>query len=182
MDHLGNQSSPAALVRSTETTTSVSIKELMEPQVILPMLVKVKEIRSGISSPTPFIVSGKQMLQPVLNLFRDVAQMHIIARARRALDLERIAVEHVKPEQGLDQQEIDTEPDWAPPVAVPPKESTVRVARYVAHREHLAIDFHGVRVFFVVLGHRPDAVIGKELGFVKHPLENFDQSVFANEG
>jgi len=96
MDDLRNETSPAALVGSTETATGIAVEELVEPEVVFPVLVKVKEIGTPIDGTTALVVAGKEMLHPVLKLLGDLAQMHVITGACGTLDLERVAIEHVK--------------------------------------------------------------------------------------
>lgn len=99
LDDLGDKTSPAALVGSTKTAAGIAVKELVEPEVVLPMLVKVEEIGVRIDGTTAFVVAGEEMLHAVLKLLGDLAQMHVITRACRTLDLEGITVEHVEAKQ-----------------------------------------------------------------------------------
>lgn len=118
MDDLCNQACPATLVRGTETTAGITVEELVEPEVILPVLVKVEQVRLGIDGATALVVAGKEMLHPVLEFLGNMAQVHVVARTGGTLDLERVAVEHVETEKRLDEQEVDAEPDRATPVTV----------------------------------------------------------------
>lgn len=159
MDDLCNEARPTALMGGTEAAACIAIEELVEPEVILPVLIEVEEIRLGIDGSTALVVAGEEMLHSVLEFLGDVAKVHVLARAGGTLDLERVAIEHVETEEGLDEQEVDAEPDRAAPVAVSTEERTVRLTGDVAHFECLAIDVHGVWVLFMVLGHGADAVL-----------------------
>lgn len=96
VNDLCNQTSPAALVGGTQAAAGIAVEELVEPEVILPVLVKVEEVRLGIDGAAALVVAGKEMLHSVLKLLGDMAQVHVIARAGGTLDLERVAVEHVE--------------------------------------------------------------------------------------
>lgn len=61
------------------------------------MFVKIEKIGLIMHRPPAFVIARKQMLQSVLDLFRDMSQMHVVTRARGTFDLERITVEHVEP-------------------------------------------------------------------------------------
>lgn len=117
----------------------------------------------------------------MLNLLGNVAEMHVVPRPCGTFHLERISIEHVEPQKGLNKQEVDTQPDGSAPVAVSSEQSTVGISWYIANSECLAIDVHGIWVLLMVLGHRPDTVLGQELGFVQHPLENLLQAILTHQ-
>lgn len=62
MDDLGNQASPAALVRCSKAPSGITVKEFVEPHVIFPVLIEVEKVRVVVYRSTSFIVTGKQML------------------------------------------------------------------------------------------------------------------------
>jgi len=97
--HLCDQSCPTGLMRSTEASSVVTVEELIEPDVITPVGVVVEHINSSIAGAAPVIVARKDMLEAVLELFRNLAEVHVIAGALGALNLERAAVEHVETQQ-----------------------------------------------------------------------------------
>ena len=181
MDHSRDQARPATLVRRTQTTTRVSIKELVKPEVIPPVGVEVKHIIPPVDTPPAIITPGKKMLQPVLDLLRNMSQMHVLARSHRTLDLQILPKEEIKPLQGLNQQEIDTQPDRPTPVAVTPKQTAVRVAGDVAYLEDLAVDLHRVGVFLMILRQRPDTMRTQKLILIEHPLQNLDQPLLIDQ-
>lgn len=151
VDHLGHQTRPAALVGGPEPTARVAVEELKEPQVVSPVRIKVERVVARVDRTTTFVVTHHEMLQTMLDLFRDVAQVHVLTRAGRALDLETGAVEHVEPEQRLDKQKVHRHPDGATPIGVSTKEAGIRVTRNVADTKLLTIDIHAVGVIFVIL-------------------------------
>lgn len=44
VDDLGDETCPSALVGRSQSTSGVSIEELVEPHVVLPVLVEIEEI------------------------------------------------------------------------------------------------------------------------------------------
>lgn len=154
----------------------------MEPEVVLPVIVEVEEIGAGVDGAAAFVVSREQMLQSVLDFLRHVPQMHVLARAGGTFDLQRVAVEHVEAQEGLDKQEVYAKPHGTAPVAVAAEKGAVRFTGYVADFEGLAVDIHGIGVFFVVFRHRPDAVLGKEFCLVQHTFQNLFEPLSADEG
>lgn len=180
MDHASNQPGPSTLMGGTKTSSSVAIKELMVPEVVLPMLIKVKAVVASIYATSAIILSGKQVLQPVLDLFRNLAEMHIITAASRAFHLKFMAVEEEESLQRFNEEKVDTKPDWASPVAVSTKQTTVGIPRNIANLERLAVHIHGEGIFLVELGQRSDSVVAEEFVLVKHALENLFEPVLAN--
>lgn len=181
MNDLCNQPGPTTLVRCAETTARVAVEELVEPQVILPVLIEIEQIGMAVDSPAPFVISCKQMLHSVLEFLGDMTQVHVITRTGWTLDLERVAVEHVETEERLDQQEVHTEPNRPTPIAITAEKSAVRIPGYVAHLESLAIHVHRIRVFLVKLGHGTHTVLCQELGLVEHPLQDLLQPFLAHK-
>jgi len=111
MDHFCDETCPASLVGCAEPTACVPVKELVEPQVTRPVLVVVEFVVPIIAGTTAVVAFGEDMLEAMLKLFCNVPQMHILARACRTLDLQRITIVNVEPEEGFNEEEIDAKPD-----------------------------------------------------------------------
>jgi hypothetical protein len=152
MNQSSNETGPSSLVSSTETPTGVAVKELVEPKVVFPVLIIVEAIISCVDAAPSVVIAGKEMLQSMLEFFRDLTQMHFDATASRAFNLEIGSVEEIESLERLNQQKVDAEPDRSSPVAVAAKQSSVRVSRNVANFELLTLDFHGVGILFVEFG------------------------------
>lgn len=152
MNQPSNKTGPSGLMSSTETPSCVAVKELVEPKVVFPVLIVIKAIISSVDAASSVVISGKEMLQSVLDFFRDLAQMHLDATASGAFNLEIRPIEEVETLERLNQQKVDAEPDGPSPVAVAAKKSSVRVSGNVANFELLTLDFHGVGMLFVVFG------------------------------
>src|SRR5687767_11043943 len=129
VNHAGNEPRPATLVRGAQAAARVAVKELVEPEVVLPVLIIVEQVVAAVAAPAPIRVARKHVLQAVLDLLRYLAQVHVVAAASRALHLELGPVKEVEPLERLDEQKVDAQPDGASPVAVAAKETAVRVAR-----------------------------------------------------
>lgn len=152
MNHSGDESGPSTLVSGTKSTASISVKELMEPHVVLPMLVEIETVITVVDTSSSIVSSSEKMLKAMLDLLRDLAQVHIVTTSSGTLDLELGSVEEEETLQRLDQQEVDTEPDRSSPVAVATKEASVRVTRDIPNTEILTIDFHGEWILLVIFG------------------------------
>ncbi|KAG9796365.1 Six-hairpin glycosidase, partial [Aureobasidium melanogenum] len=79
-----SEAGPAALVRRTQAPSSVTVEELKEPQVVLPVRVKVQGIIAGVDSAATILVSSHQMLQAMLDFLCHMPQMHVFTRSNRA--------------------------------------------------------------------------------------------------
>lgn len=79
VDNLGDETGPAALVGSSETTTGIAVEELVEPEVVLPVLVEVKQVGLCVDGAAALVVAGEEVLHSVLKLLGDLAQMHVVA-------------------------------------------------------------------------------------------------------
>ena len=135
----------------SQTTTSIAIKKLVEPEIVLPVGIKVQLLVAIVDCSPSLIISYKQVLQSVLKLFRDMTKMHVITRASRTLNLQTLTVEHVETQERFDKQKVDGKPDWAPPVGIATEETGIGIARYIADSKILAIHFHAVWMFVVIL-------------------------------
>lgn len=78
MDDLGDETSPTALVGSSETAAGIAVKEFVEPEVVLPVLIKVEQIGVRVDGTAALVIAGEEMLHPVLKLLGDLAQMHVV--------------------------------------------------------------------------------------------------------
>src|SRR3954464_3678840 len=67
VDHPRDESRPAALVRGAEPASAVPVKELVEPEIVLPVRIKVKQVAAAVDAPALVVVSREQVLQPVLD-------------------------------------------------------------------------------------------------------------------
>lgn len=152
MNQPSNETGPSGLVSSAETPTGVAVKELVEPKVVFPVLVVVEAIISSVDAAPSVVITGKEVLQSMLEFFRDFTQMHFDATASRAFDLELGPVEEVESLERFNQQKVDAEPDRSSPVTVAAEQSSVRVSGNVANFELLTLDFHGVGILLVEFG------------------------------
>lgn len=182
VDESCNQTGPATLVSCPQATARIAVKELVVPQVVFPERVEVERVITAIDASATVIASSKKMLQAVLKFFSDMTQVHVVTRSNRAFNLKALSKKEVVSLQRLDEEEVDTDPDRATPVAVASKQPTVRIARNVAYLELLSVYLHGERVVFVVLGQRPDTVGTEELIFIQHAFQKLFQSVLADNG
>lgn len=150
VNHSSDQARPTTLVGSTESSATITIEELVEPKVVLPVLIKIETVVAAVDATSAIVGAGKQMLETMLDLLCNLAQVHVFTAPGRTFHLELVSVEEEESLQRLYQEEVDAEPDWASPVTVSTKKSTVRVSRDVSNLELLPVDLHGEGVFFVI--------------------------------
>jgi hypothetical protein len=74
------------------------------------MWVEVQLVIAAVRRAAVLAVPREDVDDAVLDLLRDAEQVHVLARARRALDLDLVAVVLVEALQALDEQEVDRQP------------------------------------------------------------------------
>jgi hypothetical protein len=62
MNYFGQKPRPSALVGCTQSTASVGVEKFVEPQVVFPVLVKVKKVVFVVDGTSTVIVPGIQVL------------------------------------------------------------------------------------------------------------------------
>jgi hypothetical protein len=87
------------------------MEELVEPKIIGPIGIEIEFVNAAIACSAPIITAGKDVLEAVLELFGNVAEVHVFSRSLGTLNSEGIAVEHIEAQEGLDKQEVDAKPD-----------------------------------------------------------------------
>ena len=91
-DMVRNETCPASLVRCTETTTIVAVEVLVEPNIVTEVRVRVEADVPAVERATAVHVAPEDVDDAVLDLFCDFEQVHVVARASRAFDLQLFAV------------------------------------------------------------------------------------------
>ena len=79
VDHLGHQTGPTTLMAGTETSAAVAVEELVKPQVVLPVRVKVEHVVAVVDGTSSVIATSHKMLKTVLNLFGNMSKVHLVA-------------------------------------------------------------------------------------------------------
>lgn len=152
MNHPSNEPGPPTLVRGAQSPTIIAVKELVEPEIVLPVLVKVQQVATPVDATATIISASEQVLQPMLDLLRYATQMHLVTGTHRAFYLQALPEEEIEALERLHEEEVDAQPDRPSPVTVAAEQPAVRVSRYVPDAEGLAVDVHGIGMVFVVLG------------------------------
>src|ERR1700730_13293143 len=171
VQHQRNQSGPAGLVRGTEATAGIAVKELVEQQIITADRVLLLHRRCAEDRPMSVLAAKEDAAQPAGKLDGDFAEMQHGAGSYRAFDLEIVAVIAVKPPQRFDDQRVYRHPDRTAPVRVAAKHPGGRISGDVADAQPGARMVEDIGVLSVHFGERADAEIGKEQGLIEHPIE-----------
>lgn len=103
VNHLCNQARPPALMCRAEPSAGIAVEKLVKPQVIPPVGVEIQGIVAAVDAPAAVVVALEQVLQAVLDLLGHVAQVHVLARADGAFDLEVVAEIEEEALQRLDE-------------------------------------------------------------------------------
>src|SRR5687767_4435793 len=113
-----HQARPPRLVAGAQPLAVVAVEELVEEDEVAEVLVVVLGLFAVAGPPARRGVGEEQDGEPPLQFLRHFAEVHPVAGARRALDLEGVAVVVVVALEGFDEQEVGGEPDRAAPVGV----------------------------------------------------------------
>ena len=172
LDQLRHHSCPSGLVARAEPRPVVAVKILIEEDQIAPLGIGLELLGSSVHRPATAVVAQEDPRQAIRNLFGDFEQVHHLSGPGRALDRERVAVVRVEVQQGPDQHHVDRHPDRAAPVRVAAEHSAVGFGRQVVDAVLLAVNAEDVRMVFVELGQRANAVRAQKLVLVEHLRQN----------
>lgn len=165
-----HQTTPSSLMTRPKAPPIIPMEELIEPDIVPEVRVKVQLVVPSVRRAPVLAVPREDMYDAVLDLLRHAEEVHELARACGALDLDVVAVVLIKPLQALDEQEVHRQPytsinitslarhekkertDRPTPVRVPAKHARVRVARPVIDLVPLSMNIHPPRLILMPLG------------------------------
>lgn len=96
-------------MRRSQPPAIISMEELVEENVISKVGVTIEFLVPTVRRTPAVHVASKDVNETMLDLFSDLGEVHVVAAASRALDLEVAAVVLVEALKGLDEQEVDGE-------------------------------------------------------------------------
>mmetsp|Transcript_1014 Transcript_1014/g.1902 ORF Transcript_1014/g.1902 Transcript_1014/m.1902 type:complete len:336 (-) Transcript_1014:1955-2962(-) len=168
-------------MRGADAGAIVAVEVLVEEDVVAPqgILPGVVAAEAGAAA---FLVDHEHVAHALFEFQRDLPQVQLVAGVRGALDHEGLAVVEVVLLKALDEQEVDGIPDGPAPVRVAAEHIRPGFAWLIADAVFLAVVGHLVRVLLVVLGQRPDAVLGQELVGVQHAAKKTDEPLAGHQG
>src|SRR6185369_14982747 len=113
-----NQRCPAGLVACAEAAAGLAMEVFVEQHEVLPVgIARVARI-VAVARAAAVAVGQEHRAEAACELARDLGEVHEVAGAGRAFDLERVAVEVMITLERFDQQVVDREPDRPSPVGV----------------------------------------------------------------
>ena len=160
----------------------VAVEIFMKGDEIAPVGIGLKFLRCAEDRPAFIRPAQKDPHQPPGDFARNLPQISHPAGTRRALHLVAIAQIEMKFLQGLDEQEIDREPDRSTPVRVAAEEAGGGLGRLVVYSVVAPVDRERIRVSEMMAGEGANAVRGKELLFVQHVAQHSTQPVWIDDG
>ena len=114
-----------------EPAAGVAVEVFVEQNQIAPMRIGCVFLLPAVAGARPILVRQKNARESARDFLRHLLQVHHVARAGRAFDLEVVAVEVVVAFERLDDQIIDREPDRTAPIRVTAEEIARSFARHV---------------------------------------------------
>src|SRR5947207_14225267 len=117
-----------------QPAAGVPIEVLVEEDVVTPKRVVRVACEGAVAWPRPALLRYEQRAEPLRQFVRHTFEICQPARSRWAFNPEVITLVAVVLAEGLNQQEVDGEPNWPTPVRVPTHLLRVHVARYVFDR------------------------------------------------
>src|SRR5215471_7227095 len=122
----GDDAGPAGLVAGTEARSVVAVEVLVEEYVGAPQRIFLEHLNPAVDGTPAAGVPEKNAAQPPCELLCDLIEGHLLARSRRALDREVVAVVPVVLVQRANDQSVDRHPDRTSPVRVAAEHPRVR--------------------------------------------------------
>src|SRR3954469_1261738 len=97
----------------------VAVEVLVEKDQIAPVRVLLKSGGAAVQRPA-VVLAQEDQADPPRDLIRHLPERHLLTGAGGALHGERVTKVRVHLPEGLNQQLVDRQPDWAPPIRVSP--------------------------------------------------------------
>src|SRR5262245_36139790 len=101
-----------------EAGARVPVEVLVEEDVVLPVGIRLHRLVGAVDRATTVGAAQEDPREAAAELPGDLLEVHHLARARRALDLEVVTEVEVIALQGLEDEVVQREPDGAAPVRV----------------------------------------------------------------
>ena len=120
LDTPGDKSSPAGLMRGSQSPPVVAVKVFVKEDKVLPVRVRTVQPAASVAGPFPGSIGKEEFGQTTRKLAGHLIKIHADAGPRRTLYGERIAVKVVVALKRFEQKVIDGEPDGTTPIGVPP--------------------------------------------------------------
>ena len=168
MDQLGDHPGPAGLVTGAEPFARVAVEILVELDEVAPVWVGIETFAVAVHRAPTLRVARKEADEPSREFHRHLPQRHLLARTRRAFDLEVLAQIVVVLLQRFDQQEVQRKPHRTAPVGIAAEQRAGRLGGRVVERKRLAVQVERERMVGVELGHRSHAMRTQHGGGVEH--------------
>src|SRR5207302_4492004 len=111
----------------------------MKQHEIAPIRIGRIPLLGSVAGPLSCFGRQKDVRQAARKLMRHLREIHLPARADRALDRESLAVKVMVALERLDEEVVQRKPDRSSPVGVAPKEARIRFSWKVLDPELLAL-------------------------------------------
>src|SRR6185295_7165157 len=147
-----------ALVARPEPAARVAVEVLVEDGHAPPARIRGEPRVGARTGPPPARVREEEAAEAGRELARDLAQVHELPRAGRALDPQAVAVEVVVALERLHDEVVQREPHGPAPVRVAPEERAGRLAGRVGDAVLRAVGAEHVRAVAVDARHGAEAV------------------------
>ncbi len=177
LDHPADAAGPSRLMAGAEARAVIAMEILVEEQAIPPVRVALEFLGSPVHRPPARLVAQKDADQPIGDLAGDLEEVHQHTRARRAFDLEGVAVVQIVLQHGADQQGVHRHPYRAAPVGIAAEHAAVRLGRQVLHAILRALGRKHEGMIGVVARQRANAMRAQEFALVQHARQDPAQPI-----
>jgi hypothetical protein len=124
LDQFCYYTGPARLMARSQSSAVIPMEVLVKQNAILPVRIGLEFIGPSIHWPPARLVTQEDPCQPIGNFPRYLKQIHEIARASWALNLEVITVIKVVRQERAKQQSVHRHPDGTAPIGVSTEHAT----------------------------------------------------------
>src|SRR5271170_4265991 len=155
LDKLCDHSGPSCLVAGPQTRPVIAMEVFVEQDVVLPLGISLEPLRTSVHRPPAGFIPQEDRFQSMSDIPSYLKEVHQLAGASWALDLEVVAVIEIEREQGPYQQRVHRHPDRPAPVGVAAEHAGVGFRRQIIHPVFLAFHVDDKGMLVVIFGKRP---------------------------
>src|SRR5215510_893972 len=182
LDAHGHESRPAGLVAGPQSGAVVTMKVLVEEEVVVPMGVGLELPGPPVDGPATAFITQKDTREPRCDLPGYLEEGQHLPRPGGAFHPKRVAVIEIELQQRSDDEGVHRPPDRPAPIGVAAEHTAVRLRRQILDAVFLSPRVEHVWMPFVKFGEREDAVGAENLPLVEHFREHLAQPHRGQEG
>src|SRR5262245_45306349 len=146
LDEPRDDARPAGLVAGADARAVIAVEEFVEQDQVAPVRISLEFLGRAVDWPLACFVAQEDATQAPGKLLANLEQVHLAARAGRALDGEAVAIVAVELKQPTHHQPVDRHPDRPAPVRIAAEHACRRLGGLVGHAVLRRPDIEDIRM------------------------------------